>query len=431
MLQIKPAVSFSNEYLDKVCSSLSNGVQQSPIDQQINTKSFLTKYDQMEPFFELYGRLRKLTGEDLDSLEIVDLMEDLIVKKNLTGFSDLNFVRTLNDLRLCALDDDIVVESKVIKARDFLVKLRYLFQFYRLLQVGFDQQQPAVCLEQSAYLQREFFSLFPKLRDSFHFLLTCDLELLDKLNLDDAADYEQLHRKLSPQQQQRESTESAGNERSFGQPSLVGAESYNSSSCSKDSSESEQEEDKPANRIKLNELDKVLVNEEWYRKLYVVRAAAAGSSPPPNGQREELIIGEINIRGPEEKAANSFISANFEGKHQVQMLLSMRSTINVINAYTFIKLTVGGLQARQCLVDLAINSTELGLQHAYVVALDAHFGFTKVKMNFFYFDELDVPIEQNLVGNSFIEHIQTLSPCNYFTLKEEPNVKHHFLAESA
>ena len=391
MLQIKPAVSFSNEYLDKVYSSLL-------CTEQIATKSFRDKYDQMQPFFELYSRLRKLT-EDLDSFEIVDLMEDLIVKKGLPGFSDLNFVRTLNDLRLCALDD--IVETKVIKARDFLVKLRYLLPFYRLL-IEPDADLQLVYLEQSAYLQKEFYSLFPKLRDSFHFLLTCELETLDKLDLDEPANYEHLHRKLSQQ-------------RDAGQAETPAGQSESSNSC-------EPENGRPVDRIKLNELDKVLLNSG--KELYAGRSA----SRSPNGQREGLIIGAINYRP--EKTANDFISASFEGKHQVLMLLSMRSTINVINAYTFIKLTVGGLQARQCLVDLAINSVELGLQHAYVLTLDAHFGFVKVKMNFFYFDELDLPIKQNLVGNSFIEHIQTLSPCNYFTLKEEPDVKHHFLPES-
>lgn len=413
MLQIKPAVSFSNDYLDKVY-----GLLNAELD-AIDTKGFETRYDQMKPFFELYSRLRKLT-EDLDSFEMVDLMEDLIVKKNLAGFGALNFVRTLNDLRLCALDD--IVESKVIKARDLLVKLRYLLPFYRLL-IDLESDLQLDYLEQSAYLQREFFELFPKLRDSFHFLLTCDLETLDKLNLDGPCSYEHIHRKLS---QQRDATLSHSAVKSALQNDgrFVHAESC-SSSC-------ESEEDmggRPSARIKLNELDKVLLNN---RELYVGgNATGNGRSPSrPNGQREELIAGEIKY-APDEKV-NHFISAQIEGKHKVLMLLSMQSTINVINAFTFHKLTtIGGQQARQCFVDLAINSAELGLQHAFVLSLDAHFGFVKVKMNFFYFDELDVPIKQNLIGNSFIEHIQTLSPYNYFTLKEEPEVKHHFLAESA
>lgn len=407
MLQIKPAVSFSNEYLDKVCSSLTD------LD-QINTERFRSRYDQMEPFFELYNRLRRLT-EELDSFEIVDLMEDLIVKKNLPGFGDLNFVRTLNDLRLCALDD--IVESKVIKARDFLVKLRYLFPFYRLL-IDLESDLQLVYLEQSAYLQKEFFAMFPKLRDAYHFLLTCDLETLDKLNLDEqTSNYEQLQRKLG-QQREAAATEQQQNEQN--EAPFSGRTDSSCSSC-----ESEEADGKPAaDRIKLNEQDKVSLNSD--KELYVVRNVT--SRRPSNGQ--ELIIGAINY-GPEKKTSHNFISAFFEGKHRVLMLLSMRSTINVINAYTFIKLTVDGLRARQCFVDLAINSVELGLQHAYVLTLDAHFGYVKVKMSFFYFDELEVPIEQNLVGNSFIEHIQTLSPCNYFTLKEEPDVKHHFLTESS
>lgn len=413
MLQIKPAVSFSNDYLDKVFDLLSGELE------QIDTKRFETRYDQMPPFFELYSRLQRLT-EDLDSFEMVDLIEDLIVKKNLAGFSELNFVRTLNDLRLCALDD--IVESKVIKARDLLVKLRYLLPFYRLL-IDLDSELHPFYLEQSAYLQRKFFELFPKLRDSFHFLLTCDLETLDKLNLDATCTYDRIHWKLS---QQREAAALSSAAASSNAAAASGtqhdcqfvhtAESASSSSC-----ESE-EEPGSRPRIKLNELDKVLLNN---RELY---GSANGRSS--NGQREELIAGEINYT-PDEKL-NHFVSAEIEGKHRVLLRLSMSSTINVINAYTFIKLTtIGGQQARQCFVDLAVNSAELGLQHAFLLSLDAHFGFVKVKMNFFYFDELDEPIQQNLIGNSFIDHIQTLSPYNYFTLKEEPEVKHHFLAESS
>ena len=84
-------------------------------------------------------------------------------------------------------------------------------------------------------------------------------------------------------------------------------------------------------------------------------------------------------------------------------------------------------QNKQCLVDLTMNGIELGIQNAIVLILDVHFRTIKIKMNFFYFDELD--IEYNLIGNGFIDHIQSLSPHNYFTLKEQPEIKHCILFE--
>lgn len=398
-LQIKAAVSFSEEYLNKVY-----GLLEPKLD-EISADAYLNKYDQMEPFFELFRMLRTLT-EDLDELETVDLIEDLIVKKNLPKFSDLNFVRTLNDLRLCALDD--IVESKVIKARDFLVKLRYLFPYYRLV-IDLETDLQLDYFEQSAYLQKEFLSLFPKLKDSFHFLLTINLETLDKLNLCNVVcTNDKIHDKLT---QQRDDAEDR-----------AGGFLLVDSSISE---ESDEDCSTKRNRIKLNELDKVLLNE----RLYVVKSVSTTNENDRTGQRrDELIIGEINYE-PENKA-NNFISTNFEGKHCVLMLLSMKSTINVINRYTFNKLNSMTNQTKQCLVDLAINGVELGLQHAFVLAVDAYFGFVKVKMNYFYFDELEMPIIQNLIGNGFIEHIHSLSPYNYFTLKEEPDTKHLFLCES-
>lgn len=405
-LQIKSAAAFSNQYLDKVYNLLK------PQLDQIRTEEYKFKYDQMLPFFQLFSKLRKLT-EDLSEIETVDLIEELIIKKNLIGFSNLNFIRTLYDLRLCILDD--IVELKSIKVRDFLVKLRYLYPFYQSV-IDSKTDLHLDYLEQSAYLQKKFLNLFPKLGDSFYFLVTCDLEVLDKLNLEEVYNYKKIHRKLSEQIDETEDKLISSNKSDVRQI--------------ESSYKSEDDCSKQKNQIKLNESDKILFKILINEKMYVVKNHLTNHLEIGSTNREELIIGEINFPEPENKMG-SFISASFEGKHKELMLLSMKSTINVINSFTFEKLQLSiGNQIKSCLVDLAINGVELGLQHAYLISLNVHFGFVKIRMPYFYFDELEIPIKQNLIGTSFIiEHVHSLLPYNYFTLKEEPEVKHLFLNE--
>lgn len=383
-------VSYSDNYLNKVYGLLL------PELDHIDTRDYELKYDQMEPFFDLLNRLKNLI-EDLSEIEIIDLIEDLIVKKNLPKFSDLNFLKTLNDLRLCALND--IVDSKIIKARDFLIKLRYLFSYYKIVVEETDLLIDY--LEHSSYFQKKFLNMFPNLKDSFHFLLTCDLEILDKLNLEEVSSYSKLRDKFTKERDDLEEK-------------LSNLQIENSVIY-----ESEDEFSKQT-RIKLDDLDKVSVENG--------QNGDHKSKNSENGQREELIIGEINYEPANEM--NCFIRMNFEGKQRELMVFSTKSTINLINESSFKKLSPLCSQQKKCLVDLVVNGLELGIQDAIMLSLEAYFSDTiKVKMNYFYFDGLKKHIKQNLIGNGFIKHIHSLSPHNYFTLKEDPEIKFLFLTK--